>query len=91
MVALPLLDVVLASGEVSGRPARIASQLVHSALSDLEQFEQLEDSLSPDEPTTLDRQTAALLRGLFERWAQEAESLLGLAEDWHPFRLQPDS
>ena len=76
MVALPLLDMVIASGQTPQRSARVAAQLARAALGELEEIENLEDGLSPEDPAEFDRQTAAILRGLYERWAMEAELLL---------------
>ncbi|HXE54489.1 MAG TPA: hypothetical protein VN541_15820 [Tepidisphaeraceae bacterium] len=76
MVALPLLDVVLASPNTPDRTLKLAAQLIHSALTDLTGIEALDGSLASDLWTTFDRQAAALLRGMYERWAQDAELLL---------------
>jgi hypothetical protein len=76
MVALPLFDIVLSSSANRGRSADIAAQLVNSALGDLDQIEKLDESLAPEDPFSFDRQMAALVRGMYERWAQDAESLL---------------
>ena len=76
MVALALLDFVLSSESSSERSERLAGQLVESALGDLRRIEQLDESLSPSEPTRFERQTAALIRGLYDQWAREAEGLL---------------
>lgn len=76
MVALPLFDIVLASGQDLNRSAKVAAQLTHSALGDLDEIEALDNSLVPDDPDRFDRSTASLLRGMYERWADETERLL---------------
>ena len=75
MVALPLFDVVIASDRAE-RSRDVAMQLVESALSELALIEKLDHSLAPADPLEFDRRTAALIRGLYERWAHETESLL---------------
>ncbi|HEY8746946.1 MAG TPA: hypothetical protein VIM11_03150 [Tepidisphaeraceae bacterium] len=76
MVGLPLLDIILASGRSVGQSAKVAGQLVHAALADLREIESLDDSLAPETPLEFDRSTASLLRGMYERWADESERLL---------------
>jgi predicted transcriptional regulator len=76
MVALPLFDVVLSSGQSQAQWPIVAAQLVQSALADLGQLEELDDSLSSENPFRFDRPTATLIRGMYERWAQDTESLL---------------
>jgi hypothetical protein len=75
MVALPLLDIVLASRDAD-RSARVANQMARSALAELDEIENLDDGLAPDDASEFDRQTAYVLRGMYERWAQDAELLL---------------
>src|SRR5205085_9439128 len=58
------------------RLAKVAAQLVRSALADLEQVQLLEESLAPEGPLDFDRRTAALVRGMYEKWAQETQLLL---------------
>ena len=76
MVALALLDFVLSSDPPFERSEQLLAQLVEAAVDDLRRVEQLDDSLSPSDPTHFDRQTAALIRGLYDQWAREAEALL---------------
>ena len=76
MVALPLLDLVLASEQGSERSARVAVRLLNSALAELQQIEALDASSAPENPEEFDRSTASLLRGMYERWADETEQLL---------------
>ena len=76
MVTLPLLDAVMNSQQTSSRSGRVVAQLIEFALKDLEQVEKLDESLSPSEPSQFDRQMAALVRGLYDQWAREAEALL---------------
>jgi predicted transcriptional regulator len=83
MVASPLLDKVLESAQKSGRSTLVASKLIHAALTALQEIEDLDESLAPDDPLEFDRQTAASLREMYQRWAKEAEALLqriGLVE-----------
>ncbi|HEY2588747.1 MAG TPA: hypothetical protein VGI81_23595 [Tepidisphaeraceae bacterium] len=75
MVALPLFDVVMSS-EHAGRSTDVARQLVEAALGELDRIGKLDQSLAPADPAQFDRKTAALIRGLYEQWAREAESLL---------------
>ena len=75
MVALPLFDVVISS-EHAGRSLDVAIQLVESAIGELDRIEKLDQRLAPADPAQFDRKTAALIRGLYEQWAHEADSLL---------------
>lgn len=76
MVALPLFDAVLSSGQGPGRAERVAIQLVQSGLSELADIQKLEDSVAPEDPLAFDRRTAAAIRDMYEAWAQAAEALL---------------
>lgn len=92
MVALPLFDVVVSSGKGPGgsgsnRAALLAAQLVESALSEVRQIEKIDESVAPDDPLEFDRQTAMMIRGMYEEWVSQAQRLLdrirtveGLAE-----------
>lgn len=76
MVALAILDFVLSSEPSSERSERLVGQLVDSALTDLKNIERLDEGLSSANPAQFDRATAALIRGLYDQWAREAEGLL---------------
>jgi len=76
MVALLLLDHFLASGPSPDRSAEVALHLVHSALAELEQIESLDRHVAPEDPDEFDRKGASLLRGMYERWADETAELL---------------
>jgi hypothetical protein len=76
MVALPLLDVVLSSDDGPARSANVAAELVQSALDEIRHIENLDESLSPSDPSGFDRQTIAALRGMYEEWVTAAEALL---------------
>jgi len=76
MVTSSLFQIVLPPTQASERSARIAAQLVRSAITDLEQIRQLGESLAPEDPLSFDRPTASLLRGMYEAWASEAKLLL---------------
>src|SRR6185312_968427 len=58
------------------RAREVAAQLVEASLSELLQIQSLEQHVLPKDPMAFDRPTAALLRGLYETWAYEAESLM---------------
>lgn len=75
MVALPLFDVVMSSGRAE-RAIHMAEQLADGALAELRQIQLIEESLAPADLTHFDRPTAALIRGMYEQWAHETESLL---------------
>lgn len=75
MVALPLLDVVLASDRAE-RSIEIARQMIDNALLDLRQIQMMEDSLAPAGLTHFDRQTVTILRGMYEHWVDEARPIL---------------
>jgi len=75
MVALPLFDVVMSSDRAE-RSVDVADRLVDGALADLRQIEALEEGLAPAGLTQFDRQTVALLRGMYEQWAHESRSVL---------------
>src|SRR5579884_700145 len=76
MTALPLLDVVLASDRPPNRSVAVADRLISASLSELQEIKQLDESLSPETPAQFDRQTAALVRGMYEDWARQTEALL---------------
>jgi hypothetical protein len=76
MVALPLFDVVLSSERGRYRSSSVGAELVQSALSDIRHIEKLDESLAPADPSDFDRQTIALVRGMYEDWARQAEGLL---------------
>ena len=76
MVALPVFDAVLSSGQTPQRSGRVAAQLVHSALGELCDIQKLEDSVAPEDPLHFDGQTAGLIRGMYEAWTRGAEALL---------------
>lgn len=76
MVAVPLFESILSDDATSERSRRVAARVVQAALDDLVRIEKLDDSLAPEDPAQFDRRTAELLRGEYERWACEAESLL---------------
>jgi len=76
MVALPLFDVVLSSGQEPQRSAKVAAELIQSALGEIRHVQNLDESLAPQDPAHFDRQTVALLRGMYEDWARQAEGLL---------------
>lgn len=75
MVALPLFDVVLSSDRAE-RSVGVAAQLVDGALADLRRIQDLEEGLAPAGLTQFDRQSVALLRGMYEQWVHDAQSLL---------------
>lgn len=76
MVALPVFDAVL-SGQGLEKSGQVAAQLVRSALAELSEIQKLEESVAPKDPLAFDRQTAGLIRGLYEAWARGADELLG--------------
>lgn len=45
-------------------------------MSDVEQIEALDGCMTPSEPTQFDRQTATLLREMYESWARDADAVL---------------
>jgi len=75
MVALPLFDVVMSSDRAE-RAIHMAGQLAEAALGELRQIETIEEGLAPAGLTHFDRATVALVRGMYEQWAHETESLL---------------
>lgn len=78
MVALPLFDMVIASDH-SERSVGVAGRLVDGALADLRQIEAMEEELAPAGLTRFDRQTVAVIRGLYEQWTHETRSVLDRA------------
>ena len=80
MVALPLFDTVLSSEQSPERSARVAAQIIDSALSELEQIEKIDRSLAPENPLQFDRHTVGLLRNLYEQWVRDAQGLLDRIE-----------
>lgn len=78
MVALPLFDVVLSSDRAE-RSVGVAARLIDAAIADLRQIRELEEGLAPAGLTQFDRQSVALLRGMYEQWAHNTQSLLDRA------------
>lgn len=76
MVALPLFDIVLSFNESPARPAAVAAELVQSALEGIRHIGKLDEELAPADPSDFDRQTIALLRGMYEEWVRATEVLL---------------
>jgi len=74
MVALPLLDVFLASDQPADRQQLIAEQLVEAALAELQRIEMLDKNFMPVD-ARFDPQAAALLIGIYDEWARQAEGL----------------
>lgn len=75
MVALPLFDVVISSGRAD-RAVQMAGQLAEAALGELRQIQVIEEGLAPAGLANFDRATVALIRGMYEQWAHQAQSLL---------------
>jgi hypothetical protein len=80
MVAFPMFDAVMACAITPEQSSRVAARLVSSALAEIDQIQKLDESLAPQEPLQFDRRTAALVRGMYEKWAQETELLLNRLE-----------
>lgn len=76
MVALALFDMLLSSEQPPERSARVAAELIQSALSELGHIQNLDESLAAGDAPQFDRQTVALLRGMYEEWAHQTEALL---------------
>lgn len=83
MVALPLFDVVMSSDRAE-RAITMAGQLAEGAIGELRQIQTIEEGLAPAGLTNFDRPTAALIRGMYEQWAHEAQSLLDRIRDAKP-------
>ena len=75
MVALPLIDLVLSSPDKVDQSRAITAQLIESTLQELQQVQRLDETLN-----AADRATAALVRGMYEQWTQQAEALLERVE-----------
>jgi len=58
------------------RMAQLADQLVESILNDYKELERLDRFLAPTDAGRWDLHVAALLRGMYEQWAREAEGVL---------------
>lgn len=83
MSALPLFDIVLSargrgpwSAANTDRLARLTEGLIRSALVELQQIEALDACLAAPDPAAFDEQAAALLRGMYEQWARDADAVL---------------
>ena len=85
MSGLSIFDVLLHSStdgasspttSDAGRMAQLAEQLVDSSLNDYEELERLDRFLAPRDEAQWDLHVAALLRGMYEQWAREAEGVL---------------
>jgi len=76
MVALPLLDVVLSSDSDRHKSEEVAAELIQAALNDIRHIERLDENLAPADPTDFDRQTVAIMRGMYDDWARQTEGLL---------------
>jgi hypothetical protein len=71
-----MFDAVMACAITPEQSSRVAARLVSSALAEIDQIQKLDESLAPQEPLGFDRRTAALVRGMYEKWVQEADLLL---------------
>jgi len=58
------------------RARKVARRLIESMLFDRKEIEKFDDTLAPEDPLHFDRQSAGLIRQMYERWADEAKSLL---------------
>jgi|SRR6185437_8718137 len=76
MLALPLFDVILSRDAGIERSTKVAAELIESALGEIRHIENLDESLAPSDATEYDRQTVALVRGMYEEWARSVEGLL---------------
>ena len=86
MSGLPLFDVLISSSAdatedsvsrgLGERMGQLADQLIESCLNDCQELDRLDRLLAPREPEHWDMRVAALIRGMYEQWAQEVESVL---------------
>jgi hypothetical protein len=76
MLALPLFDIVLSGDTGMERSTKVAAELIESALGEIRHIENLDESLAPSDAAEYDRQTVALVRGMYEEWARSVEGLL---------------
>jgi hypothetical protein len=80
MVSLPLREVMVASDSAE-RSHKLARRLIESALTDREEIEKFDKSLSPENPLDFDRQSAGMIRLMYEQWANDVEALLARISD----------
>src|SRR4051794_7852303 len=76
MVAFPLRDTALLPEGNLDISRDVASQLIASAFVEIEQISKLDSTLIPDSKAAMHRPTVALVRGMYEEWARQAELLL---------------
>lgn len=75
MVA-PALRNVLSSTNSALLSQRLARRLIESSLTDRIEIEKFDASLAPEDPLNFDRETAGLIRAMYEQWADDVDSLL---------------
>lgn len=75
MTALSLFDVVLVSADAN-RAARLAEPMIEAAIGELKSIEAMDTCLASPDPAQFDRQTATLLRGMYEVWARDTTAVL---------------
>src|SRR6266566_6390256 len=86
MSGLSLLDVLLYGGANSSdatvnatgieRVGNVAQGLIDGARNDLLELEKLDSAVAADEQDGLGVQVAAILRGMYDEWARQAEAVL---------------
>jgi hypothetical protein len=102
MSALPLFDVVLSShrrSRVTSAPSAantdlltdLTGKLVRSALTELQQIEALDASLADHAPAEFDEHTAAILHGMYDQWARDADAVLDRATNARELGVHLDS
>jgi hypothetical protein len=85
MSGLSLFDALLGSAEDGGgsassgsleRMQHMAERLIEGVKTDLKELETLDSDLATSDPEKFDMQVAAILRGMYDQWAREAEGVL---------------
>jgi hypothetical protein len=80
MVALPLLDFAISTPERIDAARTISGHFIESILADLGWIKKIDATLIPSTRAALERPVVALVRGLYEDWARQAEGLLDRVE-----------
>jgi hypothetical protein len=80
MIALPLLDFAMSAPERIDAARTISAHFIESILADLGWIKKIDATLIPNSKAGLERPLAALVRGLYEDWARQAEGLLDRVE-----------
>ena len=75
MVAPSICD-IMSSSDDAEHCRGLARRLIESILLDRTEIEKFDDVLSPDDPLQFDRESASVIRQMYEQWCHDADALL---------------